>query len=50
MSPLRCPYCNKKLAERIEGVFLYEATCVRCKRWVIIDTRKLDKPRIAVIG
>jgi phage FluMu protein Com len=50
MTPLRCPKCGKKLAERIEGVFVYENLCPRCKFRFVLDTRKLDKPKAAVVG
>ena len=34
---VRCPHCNMKLAEFVEGLAMF--TCRRCKKAIIIDSR-----------
>ena len=34
---VRCPHCNMKLAEFVEGLAMF--TCRRCKKATIIDSR-----------
>jgi hypothetical protein len=37
MKPVRCPYCDKKLAEHLEGIAVF--FCRQCQIPVTIDRR-----------
>ena len=37
MKEVRCPGCNKKLADHVEGLFITK--CPRCHETVVVDRR-----------
>lgn len=37
MKPVRCPRCDKKLADHVEGLFI--TRCPRCHETVVVDRR-----------